>query len=179
MPTVWPTMDGTNRYPQGQTSRTAQIFQMYGPSRLGHRPIIGEGGFPCGGRKIHASWESAAHHQAGGGGDSSGVSIATNASGMAVLWLRLLEPPGQYDITLTVVGAPYLSDNVTVEVRQCWKGEEERRPGVCRVCPAGSYNLQPGRCEECLAHAECAGGSAVLPQPGFWLSSPQHNVAHR
>jgi hypothetical protein len=33
-------MDGTNRYPQGQTSKAVQIFQMYGPSRLGHRPLI-------------------------------------------------------------------------------------------------------------------------------------------
>jgi hypothetical protein len=40
MPTVWPTVDGTNRYLEGQTSRAVQIFQMYGPSRPGHRPVI-------------------------------------------------------------------------------------------------------------------------------------------
>jgi hypothetical protein len=44
MPTVWPTVDGTNRYLEGQTSRAVQIFQMYGPSRVGHRPFIGRVG---------------------------------------------------------------------------------------------------------------------------------------
>jgi hypothetical protein len=146
--------------------------------------LIGEKGFPCGGRNIQAFWDSASDRKAGGdnGGSGSGSAKHTNAttaSGVAVMLLRFFEPPGQHNITFMVEALPYLTAKVTAEVRQCWKGEQEERPGVCRVCPAGSYNFQPGRCEECPAHAECAGGSAVLSQPGFWLSSPQHNVVHR
>jgi hypothetical protein len=160
--------------------------------------LVGEGGFPCGGRNIRAYWDSVA--AAGGSGGAVGGqsangsdaqlrppatsgppkhTAATNASGIAVMWLRFFEPPGQHLITFLVEGLPSLSANITVEVRQCWKGEQEERPGVCRVCPAGSYNFEPGRCEGCPARAECAGGSAVLSQPGFWLSSPQYNIVHR
>jgi hypothetical protein len=158
--------------------------------------LVGQGGFPCGGRNIRAYWDSVAANASVGtdGGRSADSSVAqqrppatpkqteaTNASGVAVMWLRFFEPPGQHLVTFRVEGLPSLSANLTVEVRQCWQGEQEERghPGVCRVCPAGSYNFQPGRCHECPARAECAGGSAVLSQPGFWLSSPQHNVVHR
>ena len=158
--------------------------------------LLGEEGFPCGGRNIRAYWDSIAANAVGasGGQSANGTlaqlrppatsgppkhTAATNASGVAVMWLRFFEPPGQHIVAFLVEGLPSLAANLTVEVQQCWKGEQEERPGVCRVCPAGSYNFEPGRCEGCPARAECAGGSAVLSQPGFWLSSPQYNIVHR
>jgi hypothetical protein len=153
--------------------------------------LLGVGGFPCGGRNIRAFWDVAP--ESGGGGGNSNTSeprqpsitappqhtVATNASGVAVMWLRLQEPPGQHMIVFRAEGVAYLQAKLLVEVRQCWKGEQQERPGVCQVCPAGSYNFGPGSCGECPGNAECAGGSAVLSKPGFWLSSPQYNVVHR
>ena len=124
--------------------------------------LLGQGGFACGGRNIHAYWDSVADNASVGadGGRSANSSVAqqrppttpkdteaTNASGVAVMLLRFFEPPGQHLVTFLVEGLPALSANLTVEVRQCWKGEQQelRRPGVCRVCPVGSYNFQQGR----------------------------------
>jgi hypothetical protein len=96
-----------------------------------------------------------------------------------VVWLRFQEPPGLHLIVFRAEGVAYLQAKLLVEVRQCWKGEQQERLGVCQVCPAGSYNFGPGLCEDCPANAECAGGSAVLSKPGFWLSSPKHNAVDR
>lgn len=153
--------------------------------------LLGMGGFPCGGRNIRAFWDVAP--ESGGGGGNSSISeprqpsvtapphltVATNASGVAVMWLRFQEPPGQHPIVFRAEGVAYLQAKLLVEVRQCWKGEQQERPGVCGVCPAGSYNFGPGLCGNCPGNAQCAGGSAVLSKPGFWLSSLQHNVVHR
>ena len=155
--------------------------------------LLGEGGFACEGRNIRAYWDSADDGGGGGGGGGCGDGTAaeaqqpylsgppkqltaTNASGVAVMQLRFQEPPGVHKVTFMVEGLPFPCASMQVQVRKCWKGEQEERPGVCRVCPKGRYNFEPGLCAECPPHARCPGGSAVLPKPGFWLSSPQHNV---
>jgi len=155
--------------------------------------VQGEGGFPCGGRNVRAYWLSQAHNSSMNAGrrlfgagparpDTTGApkhTASTNASGVAVLELGFAEPPGQHLITLVVEHKKFLQADVLVEVRQCWKGEQEESPGVCGICPVGTYNFQPGVCHDCPLHAQCPGGAAVLPKQGFWLSSPQHNRAHR
>jgi len=159
--------------------------------------VQGQGGFPCGGRNVSAYWLSQARNSSmnagrrlfGGGNttgparpDTTGVpkhTASTNASGVAVFELGFAEPPGQHLITLVVEHKEFLQADVLVEVRQCWEGEQEESPGICGICPVGKYNFEPGVCHDCPLHAQCPGGAVVLPKQGFWLSSPQHNRAHR
>lgn len=159
--------------------------------------VQGEGGFPCGGRNVRAYWLSNSRNSsmsAGrgllGGGNTTGPAgpdttgapkhtASTNASGVAVLELAFAEPPGTHLITLAVEHKASLKADVLVEVRHCWKGEQEESPGICGICLVGKYNFELGVCHDCPLHAQCPGGAVVLPNQGFWLSSAQHNQAHR
>lgn len=105
----------------------------------------------------------------------------TNGSGIAVMRFKFEQLPGRHNISFVVNGADHVRAVLTVGVRECWRGEKpvDGRAGVCAVCPPDSYNFEAGECLRCPAHAWCPGGTAVLAEPGWWLSSPQNNQPHR
>ena len=77
--------------------------------------------------------------------------------------------------TLTIVSER--DRNVKVEIefstRGCYPGEIDHGH-VCRVCPLDQYgfihSLQ--KCEACESNARCTGGAALLPDNGYWHSTP-------
>jgi hypothetical protein len=67
-------------------------------------------------------------------------------------------------------------------VRPCEAGELNLTDrSVCLRCPAGQFGLDPTQpaCSNCPAHATCPGGAALLPQTGYWLSSPRSMEVHK
>ncbi len=63
----------------------------------------------------------------------------------------------------------------TIEMRTCLPGEGFLGNGECRECEPGTFMMEaalsPANCEVCLPRANCFGGTAIGPKPGFWRSS--------
>eukprot|EP00775_Hariotina_reticulata_P006569 gene6569-6797_t len=111
----------------------------------------------------------------------------TGPNGVVVFSLKFVQPPGLHSITfrLSPVSAPFMlgdfpTARLTVRVRPCVTGEREVRPGVCEVCPEGSYSFtnSSAQCLECPSGADCPGGHRVISQQGFWQSSLLSNQMH-
>jgi hypothetical protein len=55
--------------------------------------------------------------------------------------------------------------------------------GVCRKCLPSTYSLVPGpeaKCQVCPENAVCAtGGDSLIPEAGYWHSSPYSSQIHR
>jgi len=75
----------------------------------------------------------------------------------------LLQAPKPLPITLTV------------QARPCTTGEELGTDGRCRQCSAGTYGRN-GQCMQCKPGASCPGGALMLPQEGWWHSTPASDV---
>uniref|UniRef100_A0A383VT78 TRP C-terminal domain-containing protein n=1 Tax=Tetradesmus obliquus TaxID=3088 RepID=A0A383VT78_TETOB len=61
-------------------------------------------------------------------------------------------------------------------------GEVAPSPDTCLVCLPGSYSLDPGQqgCQACpSAGADCPGGAAIVPLPGWWHSAVESVQMHR
>ncbi len=78
-------------------------------------------------------------------------------------------------LTSPAVLDPHYSFSADLSFRKCLAGEEFTSDGQCRECPPETYLLEvassPTTCKECPPNAECFGGGALSPQPGYWRSS--------
>ena len=77
--------------------------------------------------------------------------------------------------TMTIVSERDRSVKVEIKfaTRGCFPGEIDHGH-VCRVCPPDQYgfihSLQ--KCEACESNARCTGRAALLPDNGYWHSTP-------
>ena len=56
--------------------------------------------------------------------------------------------------------------------RECVPGEVESDTG-CSSCPADRYSFNTSSlCLDCEEHAQCPGGSVLVPEDGYWHSTP-------
>jgi hypothetical protein len=135
--------------------------------------VSGHYGLPCEGLVVAAALD---------GMYTLGTSTS-DADGMIDMILRIQQPPGNYNITFTLVD--YLSVYPAVlelRIRNCTKGEVAPTPDTCQLCPPGSYSLQPSQetCQPCPgAGATCPGGAAIVPLPGWWHSAADSQQMHR
>jgi hypothetical protein len=117
------------------------------------------------------------------------VVAVTDPNGVVVFALKFVQPPGLHTVTFQL--SPISAQNMmvgdlpkaklTVRVRWCVVGERQVRPGVCEICPEGSYSFTNSsvHCLDCPPGAYCPGGSMVVSREGFWQSSPLSNQMHR
>ena len=63
--------------------------------------------------------------------------------------------------------------DVELSTRECYPGEINQ-VDVCQKCPRDQYGFDPflEKCESCEKHAECSGGATLVPQNGYWHSTP-------
>lgn len=69
-----------------------------------------------------------------------------------------------------------------VQVRACQPGEVSGSGNeTCELCPITQYSFDPfsGVCSTpCPLHANCSGGSALVPVPGYYHSAPNSTIMH-
>jgi len=63
-------------------------------------------------------------------------------------------------------------------LRSCEAGEILRNQSGCLLCVAGTYSLSTSdlTCRECPNHAECLGGAALYPDPGYWRAEDSDQI---
>eukprot|EP00882_Tetradesmus_deserticola_P028649 GHRQ01031920.1.p1 GENE.GHRQ01031920.1~~GHRQ01031920.1.p1 ORF type:complete len:125 (+),score=29.50 GHRQ01031920.1:22-375(+) len=115
-------------------------------------------------------------------GSQSLGSNTSDATGVALLFLRVRKPPGHYVVSVAlpehVIVKPV---NFSLLVRGCVPGEVSPIPDTCEECIPGFYSLDPTQllCSPCPTGAKCSGGSALNPLPGWWQSSATSAQMHR
>ncbi|KAF6265050.1 hypothetical protein COO60DRAFT_1480381 [Scenedesmus sp. NREL 46B-D3] len=89
----------------------------------------------------------------------------SDATGAVYLFLRVRRPPGRYVVSVALPEHAHVSPI----------------PDTCEACMPGFYSLDPSQalCSPCPAGAECPGGSAMLPLPGWWQSAATSAQRHR
>eukprot|EP00210_Caulerpa_lentillifera_P003940 g3760.t1 len=90
----------------------------------------------------------------------------------------LFARPGNYSLEIRSNLPPIWAINVTVNVRECFVGEEPiEDPFTCQLCDALSYNFDASnisRCTPCPLDGSCQ-GRYIVPKKGHWHKSPCHN----
>uniref|UniRef100_A0A383VD24 Uncharacterized protein n=1 Tax=Tetradesmus obliquus TaxID=3088 RepID=A0A383VD24_TETOB len=93
------------------------------------------------------------------------------------------QPPGKYNITFKLVDYSSVKPAIlSLRVSPCIRGEFAPSQDTCQVCLPGSYSLHPSQqaCQPCPpAGADCPGGAAILPMPGWWHSAGDSAQMHR
>jgi hypothetical protein len=135
--------------------------------------VSGHYGLPCEGLVVAAALD---------GMYTLGTSTS-DADGVIDVILRIQQPPGDYNITFKLVDYLAVSPAVLgLHIRNCTKGDVAPTPDMCRICPPGSYSLQPsqGTCQICpAAGATWPGGAAMVPLLGWWHSAADSAQMHR
>jgi hypothetical protein len=106
----------------------------------------------------------------------------SNAAGIVYLFLRIRQPPGEYSVSVALPEQPQVAAaSFSLHVRGCIPGEVAPLPDTCEPCVPGFYSLDPSQaiCQLCPAGADCPGGAAMIPQPGFWQSAATSAQVHR
>lgn len=108
----------------------------------------------------------------------------TDDNGTVYLSFKVVKPPGIYNISISaqdVWSWDVPAANITLEIRGCGRGEVTPNPNACQRCLQGYYSLdaQQAVCNMCPINANCTGGDAILPLPGFWRSSANSTQVHR
>ncbi|WIA35690.1 hypothetical protein OEZ86_004096 [Tetradesmus obliquus] len=112
-------------------------------------------------------------------------SLGANTSddtGIVHLLLRVRKPPGRYSVSVRLPEFVNVSSaNATLHVRGCVPGEVAPIPDTCEPCLPGFYTLDPAAavCSGCPGGAECPGGAALVPLPGWWHSTATSAQMHR
>jgi hypothetical protein len=106
----------------------------------------------------------------------------SDAAGIAYLSLRARQPPGNYTVSVALpeyAQVPHFT--FYLQVRGCIPGEVSPIPDTCEACIPGFYSLDPTQdvCNACPANAECPGGAAIIPLPGYWQSAAASDQPHR
>ena len=75
---------------------------------------------------------------------------------------------------------PSIRTQTTFSTRQCYPGEFATGDS-CHPCPADvySFNASLGQCHPCEAHAKCKGQASLVPEDGYWHSTPFSPKFHR
>ncbi|GMH37409.1 hypothetical protein BSKO_05282 [Bryopsis sp. KO-2023] len=95
--------------------------------------------------------------------------------------------PGDYKVSFD--GQDLKPVEIDVTIRQCFTGEEIICPGEpdcdwgehtgCQLCEKEFYSFNPNiSCVSCPQNADCPGGAAMIPRPGFWHSTPFSPIIH-
>lgn len=134
--------------------------------------LSGYYGLPCQGRLAQAVL-------------ADGTFLAANRLnewGKAYVSFKVMRPPGHYVVSVfspDVTPAP--SANLTLQIRSCIRGEVAPTPITCQPCQEGYFSFDPHAvvCDSCPANANCTGGNAIVPVPGYWRSSASSNQVHR
>ncbi|WIA28654.1 hypothetical protein OEZ86_011190 [Tetradesmus obliquus] len=133
--------------------------------------VSGHHGLPCEGAAVTAALD---------GMYSLGTS-SSDKRGRVEMFLRVQQPPGLYNITFKLADSPGVTPAVlSLQVRPCMRGEVAPTPGTCLACLPGSYSLDPSQreCQPCPLGADCPGGAAILPLPGWWHSAADSAQMH-
>lgn len=114
---------------------------------------------------------------------------SSNEQGIAYMTFKVARPPGLYVVTFSSTGNEHLAQsdwrpplaNLTLQIRSCIRGEVAPTPETCQQCQQGYFSFDPHAavCETCPAYANCTGGDAIIPAPGYWRSSASSNQVHR
>lgn len=108
----------------------------------------------------------------------------TDENGTVYLSFKVVKPPGVYNISISaqdVWSWNVPEANIILEIRGCGRGVVIPSPNTCQRCLQGYYSLdaQQAVCNVCPMNANCTGGDAILPLPGFWRSSANSTQVHR
>lgn len=106
----------------------------------------------------------------------------TDKAGNVSLSLKVVRAPGQYVLSFVLPEAVNVpAANVSLSIRPCVRGEVSPSPDSCLACPSGYFSLDPADavCSVCVAGGVCPGGSLLLPQAGYWMSTADSNQLHR
>ncbi|CAD7697134.1 unnamed protein product [Ostreobium quekettii] len=110
------------------------------------------------------------------GGDCvTGQRTVTARDGIASFdGINIVAQPGDYSLSFSAIGVPPVVANFTI--RDCRPGEVNSTTGglnVCQNCSAGEYSFIPQvDCRKCESRAICSGMAALVPNDGYWHSSP-------
>ncbi|CAD7700049.1 unnamed protein product [Ostreobium quekettii] len=110
---------------------------------------------------------------AGGMDCISGQRTADALNGIVVFdSIRVNAPPGNYSLVLSASDLERVT--VPFSIRDCIPGEfNVSSQNICDPCATDEYSFLPTvPCRDCDSDALCAGGSSLVPQDGFWHSSP-------
>ena len=75
---------------------------------------------------------------------------------------------------------PSIRTQAVFSTRRCYPGEFVTGDS-CHSCPADvySFNASLGQCHPCEAHARCRGQASLVPEVGYWHSTPFSPKFHR
>ena len=75
---------------------------------------------------------------------------------------------------------PSIRTQTAFSTRQCYPGEFATGDS-CHPCPADvySFNASLGQCHPCEVHAKCKGQASLVPEDGYWHSTPFSPKFHR
>lgn len=89
-----------------------------------------------------------------------GVPLPQNTSGVkgiALMHLKIFRPPGRYNLSFLIAGAPYIPAAVIpVQVLECAVGDVIASSGdACITCVRGSFSMDPRNttCDPCPPNA--------------------------
>ena len=76
-------------------------------------------------------------------------------------------------VSIEAADDPSLRTEIAFSTRSCYPGEEETEIS-CDVCRPTEYTFSPASpgCQQCEPHAICNGGAAMVPEDGYWHSTP-------
>jgi hypothetical protein len=144
--------------------------------------VLGHQGLPSEGALVQAILSTASGTNSSTISNQYLASNRTDSAGNASLSLKIVKAPGQYSLSFALPEAVAVpAANMSLSIRACERGEVTPSPDSCLACPSGYFSLDPADvvCIVCMPGAECPGGSLVVPQPGFWMSTADSNQVHR
>jgi hypothetical protein len=107
---------------------------------------------------------------------------ASDDAGIVYMFLRIRQPAGHYTLSVALPEYTQVAPaSFSLYVRGCIPGEVAPLPNTCEPCVPGYYSLDPTQalCQLCPAGADCPGGAAIIPQPGWWQSAATSAQMHR
>jgi len=110
---------------------------------------------------------------AGGMDCISGQRTADAMNGVVVFdSIRVNAPPGNYSLVL--IASDLERVTMPFSIRDCVPGEfNVSSQNICDPCSTDEYSFLPTvPCRDCDSNALCAGGASLVPQDGYWHSSP-------
>ncbi|CAI2371351.1 unnamed protein product [Moneuplotes crassus] len=83
--------------------------------------------------------------------------------------------PGDQNVHFRITSAAISTYfDISISFRYCKPGEYHDINGKCVVCPYKSYTLlwNQAKCDSCMDHATCLGGTEIYVDNGFWRKTP-------
>lgn len=87
-------------------------------------------------------------------------------------------PETPHTIRFFALDNPNLVTETKFFFRDCRPGEVSDDL-VCRLCTENYYSFKPSvNCLQCEVHANCTGGATLIPEDGYWHSTPFSPLFH-